>query len=82
MRLEEWVDQHDDRMAVRARIAEAFGLTEVAVRHWCNGTRRVPPERCLEIEALTEGLVTAQEMRPDVFGTQAEAARPRPSEAA
>ena len=82
MRLDEWVDRHDDRMAARSLIAEAFSLTEVAVRHWCNGTRRVPPERCMEIEALTEGLVTAQELRPDVFGAQAESDPPRSTEAA
>lgn len=75
------MEQHDDRMAARARIAEAFSLTEVAVRHWCNGTRRVPPERCLEIEALTGGLVRAYELRPDVFGAQVETA-PSSTEAA
>jgi len=31
---------------------------------------RVPAERCLEIERLTDNRVTRYELRPDVFGKQ------------
>ena len=57
----------------RSRFAAALGVTPEAVRKW--ELSRVPAERCLEIEKLTNGAVTVHNLRPDVFG-------PAPSERA
>lgn len=50
----------------RARFAAAIGLSSEAVRKWEIG--RVPAERCLEIERLSQGAITVHDLRPDVFG--------------
>lgn len=57
-------------------LAKRLGVTPAAVRHWSNGTRVVPGERCRDIQAATQGAVTCPELRADIFGAppQAEAA--------
>lgn len=45
------------------------GKTQLRTGHiydWLN--RRVPSERCLAIEEVTDGEVTRYDLRPDVFG--------------
>lgn len=49
-------------------IARALGITHGAVCQW--QTRKIPAERCPELEALAKGLgvpITKEDMRPDVF---------------
>lgn len=47
------------------KLAKHFGIRPWAVSKWKeNG---VPPERCLDIEIMTEGKVTCHDLRPDVF---------------
>lgn len=48
-------------------MAKLMNVQPSAITNWRR--RRVPPERCAEIERLTLGLVTRSELRPDVFGT-------------
>jgi DNA-binding transcriptional regulator YdaS (Cro superfamily) len=43
-----------------------MGVSGEAVRKWERS--RVPAERCREIERLSNGLVTAEDLRPDLFG--------------
>lgn len=59
-----------ERMNIRRQIADAHGVSEVAVRSWANGSRRHPATlRAVEItEALTMGKVTRYDLRPDIFG--------------
>ena len=52
-----------------SRLAEILRVTPGAVSQWANGTRPVPPTRCRAIEAATDGRVTCEELRPDVFGS-------------
>jgi DNA-binding transcriptional regulator YdaS (Cro superfamily) len=47
-------------------MANHLGITVGAVHQWTKGTKRVPAERCPVIEALTEGAVRVEELRPDV----------------
>lgn len=49
-----------------AFLARALGVPEELVSQWKTGARRVPAERCPQIERLTEGAVLCEEMRPDV----------------
>jgi DNA-binding transcriptional regulator YdaS (Cro superfamily) len=70
MRLHDWIDQFPvaQRRLIREAIARATDVTEMAVRHWANGIRRVPGQRCLAIERFTASAVTRYELRPDIFG--------------
>jgi DNA-binding transcriptional regulator YdaS (Cro superfamily) len=49
--------------------AERLGVTPGLVSQWIVGRAPVPPERAVEIERLTRGMVTRLELRPDVFGS-------------
>ncbi|HSV48343.1 MAG TPA: helix-turn-helix domain-containing protein [Ramlibacter sp.] len=50
----------------RAPLASHLSVTPAAVSQWCNGERRVPAERCPQIEKATGGKVRCEELRPDV----------------
>lgn len=56
------------RIKARQIIADALGVTEAAVRSWENGTRNPTPENAFLVETLTEGKVTKQDLRPDIYG--------------
>jgi transcriptional repressor of cell division inhibition gene dicB len=47
-----------------SRLAKHFGITPWAVSRWQD--LGVPADRCPDIEFLTNGLVTCEELRPDV----------------
>jgi DNA-binding transcriptional regulator YdaS (Cro superfamily) len=49
--------------------AERLGVTPGLISQWMVGRAPVPPERAMEIERLTRGMVTRLELRPDVFGS-------------
>lgn len=55
----------------RARFLESASsqlhVTRGAVRHWINGTRRIPAERVLDLEAITQHRVLRSELRPDLY---------------
>ncbi|AFU18670.1 MULTISPECIES: transcriptional regulator [Actinobacillus] len=48
----------------QAELAKHFGISMRAVSKW--GSNRVPAEHCPEIERLTNGEVTCEQLRPDV----------------
>lgn len=45
-----------------AKVGRLFGISPQAVCKW----QRIPAERCIDIERATGGLVTCEELRPDV----------------
>jgi DNA-binding transcriptional regulator YdaS (Cro superfamily) len=47
-----------------ADLAKLLGISPSAISQWA----RVPYRRALQIEARTQGRVTRQELRPEVFG--------------
>lgn len=49
-----------------AEMAAVIGLPASVVSFWANGKRQVPAERCPAIEEATNGLVTCEELRPDI----------------
>lgn len=49
-----------------AIIAREMGIPAVLISLWARGVRSVPAERCIEIEKITSGAVTCEELRPDV----------------
>ena len=50
----------------QSSIAFAIGAHSPDVSRWAAGLRAVPNERCAAIEQLTAGVVTCEEMRPDI----------------
>lgn len=44
-------------------LAEKLGIARAALYQW----KKIPAARCKQIEALTGGKITAEEMRPDIF---------------
>lgn len=63
MNLAEYVDQAPGRQTA---IALSIGCQPQLVWQWSRGVRRVPAERCPEIERATSGAVRCEELRPDV----------------
>lgn len=47
-------------------LARCIGVAGPTVHQWMNGSRRVPAERCPQIERLTGGAVRCEDLRPDV----------------
>lgn len=47
--------------------AERLGVSAPFISQIASGLRRVPAELCQDIEDMTGGEVTCQELRPDVF---------------
>ncbi|WP_444885024.1 transcriptional regulator [Microbulbifer sp. PSTR4-B] len=46
-------------------LAGQVGVTSMAVSHWKN--RGVPVTRALQIDVLTNGVVSKESLRPDIF---------------
>lgn len=45
-------------------LADEMGVTKQAVHKW---RRRVPAERVIKIESITDGQVSRHELRPDLY---------------
>ncbi|HEJ3619859.1 TPA: helix-turn-helix domain-containing protein [Pseudomonas aeruginosa] len=63
MKLKPYLDQ---RRGAGSWLAREIDVSPVLVSQWANGVRQVPAEHCPSIERATGGLVTCEEMRPDV----------------
>lgn len=50
-----------------AEMARMIGVVPMTISQW-KRRRKVPAERCLAVEAATDGAVTRYELREDVFG--------------
>lgn len=50
----------------QSALARRIGVPTVCVNQWAHGTRQVPAERCIDIERATGGVVTCEELRPDM----------------
>lgn len=59
------LDTYLAKSGTSAALAAKIGVTPGFVSQWRSGHRPIPIERCVEIEAATDGLVTRQELRPD-----------------
>lgn len=49
-----------------AALARHLGVAPPSVHQWASGARQIPAERCPQIERVTQGEVTCEELRPDV----------------
>lgn len=48
-----------------ADLARVLGVKPVMVSQWARGSKPVPVGRCPDIERVTRGRVTVEELRPD-----------------
>ncbi|WP_411393486.1 transcriptional regulator [Xylella fastidiosa] len=49
-------------------LAASLGVRQSAISNW-RARGRVPAERCIVIERVTNGAVSRYQLRPDIFGT-------------
>jgi DNA-binding transcriptional regulator YdaS (Cro superfamily) len=47
-------------------LANRLCVSVSMVSQWCTGARPLPTDRAIEIERVTEGAVTVEELRPDI----------------
>jgi len=57
----------EEPYGAKKEMAEYLGITPTWLGLLLNGTRRPSPELAKKIEKATQGLVTAKELRPDLF---------------
>ena len=50
----------------QSRLSKAMVIPAPMLSAWASGDRRVPAERCPEIERATAGAVRCEDLRPDV----------------
>ena len=55
------------RMVARQKLAHFLGITDMAIRHWENGRKKISAEHVLKIEKFTEKKVKRYELRPDLY---------------
>ncbi|HDL7428374.1 TPA: helix-turn-helix domain-containing protein [Yersinia enterocolitica] len=48
------------------RLSRDLNVDQSLISLWANGVRPIPADRCPEIEKITQGAVTCEELRPDV----------------
>lgn len=63
MELKNWTNAKRGRSA---EIARAVGVSLPTMTRWVNGLDPIPENRCRDIERATNGIVTCEEMRPDL----------------
>ena len=56
-------------MGSQAALARAIGVHRASISAW--KLRGIPPHRCVQIERVTLGLVSREQLRPDIFGGKA-----------
>ena len=69
MNLIEYIQQfpRQERMKTRKRMAAALGISEVFIRNWCNGHKKIPAKHARKIEIFTKGLVSRHTIAPDFY---------------
>lgn len=54
-----------------AEAADRLGATKQAIWNWVNGYRQVSPKFVLKFERQTNGVVTREQLRPDIYPPRA-----------
>lgn len=53
-------------LGTQAQLARSINVTKQAVTFWMNGSRTPSAETAIDIERATRGLVTVEDIRPDI----------------
>jgi DNA-binding transcriptional regulator YdaS (Cro superfamily) len=56
------------KRGAKAEMAERLGITRTWMSQLISGRVICSPELAVEVERLTEGMVTRKSLRPDLFG--------------
>ncbi|MGY4697613.1 helix-turn-helix domain-containing protein [Xylella fastidiosa subsp. sandyi] len=75
------IDIAINKLGSVSALAASLGVRQSAISNW-RARGRVPAERCIDIERVTNGAVICRELRPDVFGAAPTDHRPEASNAA
>lgn len=67
MNLKEYAEQNG-----QSNTARQLGVSQGLVWQWLHGKTRVTAERALQIEAVTGGVVTRSDLRPDLYPREQE----------
>ncbi|AUX61634.1 helix-turn-helix domain-containing protein [Simonsiella muelleri] len=51
----------------QAEFARILEIKRMNIQHWKRGNVEVPVKRCVQIEKLTDGVVTRRDLRPDDY---------------
>lgn len=62
MKLADYFDEYGKQ----SELAVAIGISPVLISQWVREKRPIPQGRCPEIEKVTQGQVTCEELRDDV----------------
>ena len=62
MKLSEYISERGNG----ATLALALGVPHSSITNWATGARQIPAARCPDIERATNGVVTCEELRPDL----------------
>ena len=54
-------------VGTQSKLAEALGVRQAQVSVWLNRDGRVPPQYAIPCHRLTNGEVTAHDLRPDLY---------------
>jgi DNA-binding transcriptional regulator YdaS (Cro superfamily) len=60
-----------DHCGGQAALATKLGRKQQNIWFWLHEAKKIPTEIALGIERVTDGAVTARELRPDVFKAEA-----------
>lgn len=60
------IDRAIEHFGSVTKMAQKLGVSPQAVCFWRDAKRRIPAEKCPDIERGTEGRVTCEALRPDV----------------
>jgi DNA-binding transcriptional regulator YdaS (Cro superfamily) len=67
-RMTSFLQKAIDLVGSQTALAEAIGVHQTTVWFWLHESKQgVPGHHCAAIEAITDGAVTAEQLRPDVF---------------
>lgn len=55
----------------QSALARKLNVSQGLIYQWLNGITRITGERAVQIEMATDGDVTREELRPDLFGAPA-----------
>ena len=59
-----------DACGTQGELAERIGVSQGFISQLARGARPIPPGLCRRIEDATDGAVTREDLRPDVFGSE------------
>ncbi|MCP4342922.1 MAG: helix-turn-helix domain-containing protein [Desulfobulbaceae bacterium] len=62
MRLKTYIDEIG-----QSAFARQIGVSKQTVNHWVHGRQKPTPEKARIIEVRTDGVVTREDVRPDIF---------------